>query len=99
VVLELVLLAALGVRLRPFLVRSAVVVVGAGLTAVTILLYGQPSGTVHWHFLLANVSDGSIALSVATFLRVLAIALPMPAAMRATSRAPKVDGRAHVLHG
>ena len=75
-VLELVLIAALGVRLRPFLIRSGVIAVGAGLTAITILLYGQSSGTVHWHFLLITVSDGSIALSVATFLRVLAIALP-----------------------
>ena len=75
-VLEIVLIVALGVRLRPFLVRSGVIVVAAGLTAVTILLYGEPSGTVHWHFLLVNVSDGSISLSLATFLRVLAIALP-----------------------
>jgi energy-coupling factor transport system permease protein len=75
-VLEIVLIFVLGVRLRPFLVRSGVIVVGAGLTAVTILLYGESSGTVHWHFLLANVSDGSISLSLATFLRVLAIALP-----------------------
>ncbi len=75
-ILEIVLIFALGVRLRPFLVRSAVITVAAGLTAITILLYGEPSGTVHWHFLLINVSDGSIALSLATFLRVLAIALP-----------------------
>jgi energy-coupling factor transport system permease protein len=75
-VLELVLIFVLGVRLRTFLIRSAVIVTGAGLTALTILLYGQPGGTVHWHFLLVNVSDGSITLSLATFLRVLAIALP-----------------------
>ena len=75
-VLELVLIAALGVRLRPLLIRTGLIAVGASLTALTILLYGQSSGTVHWHFLLVTVSDGSIALSVATFLRVLAIALP-----------------------
>ena len=75
-VLELALIVVLGVRLRPFLVRGGVIVIGAGLTAITILLYGQASGTVHWHFLLVTVSDGSIALALATFLRVLAIALP-----------------------
>ncbi|MBB5163910.1 energy-coupling factor transporter transmembrane protein EcfT [Mycobacterium sp. AZCC_0083] len=75
-VLEIVLIFVLGVRLRPFLVRAGVIVIGAGLTAVTVLLYGEPSGTVHWHFLLVNVSDGSIGLALATFLRVLAIALP-----------------------
>jgi energy-coupling factor transport system permease protein len=74
--LEVILIAVLGVRLRPFLIRGLVIAAGAGLTALTILLYGQPSGTVHWHFLLIKVSDGSIALALATFLRVLAIALP-----------------------
>ncbi|HEX7826562.1 MAG TPA: energy-coupling factor transporter transmembrane component T [Mycobacterium sp.] len=75
-VLEGVLILVLGIRLRAFIVRSGVIVVAAGLTAVTILLYGEPSGVVHWHFLLVNVSDGSISLALATFLRVLAIALP-----------------------
>ncbi|WP_293239907.1 energy-coupling factor transporter transmembrane component T [Mycolicibacterium sp.] len=75
-VLEVVLILVLGVTLRRFFVRGALIAVAAGLTAITILLYGQPSGTVHWHFLLVNVSDGSITLALATFLRVLAIALP-----------------------
>ena len=75
-ILEVGLVFALGVRLRAFAVRGALIGVAAGLTALTILLYGQPSGTVYWHFLLVNVSDGSIDLAVATFLRVLAIALP-----------------------
>jgi energy-coupling factor transport system permease protein len=75
-VLEIPLLLALGVRWRPFLFRSAVIGVAAALTAVTNLLYGEPRGIVYWHFLLINVSDGSIALAAAMFLRVLAIALP-----------------------
>jgi energy-coupling factor transport system permease protein len=75
-VLEIVLILALRVRLRPFLIRMLVIVVGAALTALTILLYGQVSGTVHWHFLLITISDGSITLALATFLRVLAIAVP-----------------------
>ncbi len=64
---EFVLFTAVGVRLRAALTRGAVVVVAAALTAVTILLYGQTSGTVHWHFFLVTISDGSIALAVATF--------------------------------
>jgi energy-coupling factor transport system permease protein len=75
-VLEIPLFLALGVRLRPFLIRGALISVAAALTAVTNLLYGEPSGTVHWHFLLINVSDGSIELALAMFLRILAIALP-----------------------
>jgi energy-coupling factor transport system permease protein len=95
--LEVVLILALGVRLRPFLVRSAVIGTGAGLTALTILLYGQPSGTVHWHFLLVNVSDGSIALSLATFLRVLAIALPSVFLFIDIEPTELADGLAQVL--
>ena len=75
-VLEIPLLLALRVRLRPFLIRSALVTVAAALTALTNLLYGEPSGTIHWHFLLINVSDGSIDLALAMFLRILAMALP-----------------------
>ncbi|WP_193045535.1 energy-coupling factor transporter transmembrane component T family protein [Mycolicibacterium baixiangningiae] len=75
-VLEIPLLVLLGVRLRSFLIRGGLITVAAGLTALTNLLYGEVSGTVHWHFLLINVSDGSIELALAMFLRVLAIALP-----------------------
>ncbi|MDH6198366.1 energy-coupling factor transport system permease protein [Mycobacterium frederiksbergense] len=73
---EIALFVAIGTKLRAALTRSAVVTVAAALTAVTILLYGQPSGTAYWHFALVTVSDGSITLALATFLRVLAIALP-----------------------
>jgi len=76
VIMELVLLAALRIPVRRLASRCVPVLLAAALTAVTILLYGQSSGEVHWHFLLITVSDGSIALAVATLLRVLAIALP-----------------------
>ena len=75
-VLEIPLFVALRVPLRAFLIRAGLITVAAALTAMTNLLYGEPTGTVHWHFLLINVSDGSIELALAMFLRVLAIALP-----------------------
>lgn len=94
---ELVLFAALGVKLRPALTRAAVVLVAATLTAITILLYGQTAGTVHWHFLLITVSDGSIALAVATFLRVLAIALPSVILFIDVESTELADGLGQVL--
>ncbi len=75
-VLELPLLLALRVPWRPFLVRGGLITLAAALTALTNLLYGEPAGTIHWHFLLINISDGSIELALAMFLRVMAIALP-----------------------
>jgi energy-coupling factor transport system permease protein len=74
--LEIPLIFVLGVRLRPLLIRTGLIAIAAALTALTNLLYGEIRGTVHWHFLLINVSDGSIQLALAMFLRVMAIALP-----------------------
>jgi len=74
-----------------------VVTVAAALTALTNLLYGEPSGTVHWHFLLINVSDGSIELAGAMFLRVLAIALPSVLLFVDVTPTELADGLGQVL--
>lgn len=97
IALELVLFVAVGARLRPVLVRAAMIAGAAALTAVTILLYGQPSGAVHWHFLLITVSDGSIDLALATFLRVLAIALPSVILFADVEPTELADGLGQVL--
>ena len=74
--LELVLFLVLRPRISGFWRRTLAVWIAAPLTAVTIALYGQPSGTVYAEFLFARVSEGSVTLAIATFLRVLAIGLP-----------------------
>lgn len=96
-VLEIGLFVAVGARLRPVLRRGAVLLCAAALTAVTILLYGQAGGTVHWHFLLITVSDGSITLALATFLRVLAIALPSVILFSDVEPTELADGLGQVL--
>jgi|SRR6476620_4171383 energy-coupling factor transport system permease protein len=96
-VLEVILVLALRAPLRSLLTRGAVLVLVAGLTAVTILLYGEPSGVVHWHFLLITVSDGSITLAIATFLRVLAIAVPSVFLFIDTEPTELADGLGQVL--
>lgn len=94
---EIVLFAVVGVRLRAALTRGAVVALAATLTAITILLYGQVSGTVYWHFFLVTISDGSIALAAATFLRVLAIALPSVILFIDVESTELADGLGQVL--
>lgn len=74
--LEILFFLALRLPARTFWLRTLPVWIAAPLTAITIVLYGQPSGTIHFEFLFARVSDGSITLAIATFLRVLAIGLP-----------------------
>lgn len=96
-VLEIPLFVALGVRLRPFLIRGAIITVAAALTALTNLLYGEPRGTVHWQFLLITVSDGSIELALAMFLRVLAIALPSVLLFIDVDATELADGLGQVL--
>ena len=96
-ILEVILVLVLRVPLRAVLTRGALLVVAAGLTAVTILLYGEPAGVVHWHFLLITVSDGSISLALATFLRVLAIAWASVMLFIDTDPTELADGLGQVL--
>ncbi|MGV8912383.1 MAG: energy-coupling factor transporter transmembrane component T family protein [Rhodoglobus sp.] len=74
--LELAVIAFMGIESKRFWLRTLPVWIAAPLTALTILLYGRYSGEVHFEFLLIRISDGSIELALATFLRVLAIGLP-----------------------
>lgn len=96
-VLEIPLFLVLGVRLRPLVVRGGLVAVAAALTALTNLLYGEVRGTVYWHFLLINVSEGSVQLALAMFLRVLAIALPSVLLFADVQATELADGLGQVL--
>ena len=57
-------------------VRLAPIVLAAVLAGLTIVLYGTPSGDSHFRFLFMHVTDGSLALGLATGLRILALAAP-----------------------
>ncbi|HZU93159.1 MAG TPA: energy-coupling factor transporter transmembrane component T [Microbacterium sp.] len=75
-ILEIPLLLLAGLGAREFWTRTAVLWIAAPLSAVTIALYGSPSGAVHFEWLLIRVTDGSLSLAAATAVRVLAIGLP-----------------------
>ena len=95
--LEIIVLAGTGIPLRQFARRSLPVVIAAAFTALTILLYGAVSGRIHLQFLLMVVSDGSIELAIATFLRVLAIALPSIMLFTDVDPTELADGLAQIL--
>ncbi|WP_167139248.1 energy-coupling factor transporter transmembrane component T [Diaminobutyricimonas sp. TR449] len=95
--LEALLLPFAGLSWRQFWLRTSPVWVAAPLTGVTIALYGQSSGQVHWEFVLARVSDGSLELALATMLRVLAIALPAVVLFVTIDPTDLADGLAQVL--
>lgn len=75
-VLSCALFPFAGIGWREFWMRTWPVWLAAPLTGVTIALYGEASGAIHFEWLLVRVSDGSLLLAGATLLRVLAIALP-----------------------
>ena len=94
---EAVLFCFAGVGLRRFIVRTSPVWIAAFFAAITILFYGKPSGESHFRVLLADVTDGSITLSIATLLRVLAIGLPAVVLFITVDPTDLADGFAQVL--
>lgn len=74
--LEFVLFLFAGIGWREFWVRTWPVWLAAPLTGLTIALYGQTRGVVYVDWFVLRISEGSLALALATMLRVLAIALP-----------------------
>ncbi|MCY7325616.1 MAG: energy-coupling factor transporter transmembrane protein EcfT [Microbacteriaceae bacterium] len=95
---ESVLFLFAGLSLRRFALRTLPVTIAAFFSAVTILLYGEPSGQSYLRLLLINVSDGSIELAIATLLRVLAIGLPAVVLFVTVDPTDLADGLAQVLH-
>lgn len=97
VLLELLLLPLLRIPPRRFWLRTLPVWIGAPLTGLTIALYGQPAGAVYFEWLFIRISEGSLALAVATTLRVIAIALPAVALFITIDPTDLADGLAQTL--
>ncbi|AWB89080.1 energy-coupling factor transporter transmembrane component T family protein [Salinibacterium hongtaonis] len=74
--LELVLFCFAGVPLRTLVIRTLPIWLAAPVAGLTIALYGEPSGATYFQWLFMHVSDGSLALALATTVRILAIGLP-----------------------
>lgn len=96
--LECVLFVFAGLSWREFWVRTWPVWVAAPLTALTIALYGEASGEVYLEWFVVRVSEGSLALALATFLRVLAVALPSVVLFVTVDPTDLADGLAQVAH-
>lgn len=95
--LECLLLPFAGLGWREFWTRTWPVWVAAPLTALTIALYGEVSGTVYVDWFVVRISEGSIELALATFFRVLAIALPSVVLFVTVDPTDLADGLAQVL--
>lgn len=96
-VLEAVLFLFAGIGWREFWVRTWPVWLAAPLTGLTIALYGETSGTVYIDWFVLRISEGSLALAVATMLRVLAIALPSVVLFITVDPTDLADGLGQIL--
>lgn len=82
--------AQLGRRLAPLALLGL-------LAAVSMALYGQPSGRVWFGWFLVRVTDGSLALAVAVFVRMLALGLSAVLLFGGIDPTDLGDGLAQVL--
>jgi len=95
--LEFVLFLFAGIGWREFWVRTWPVWLAAPLTGLTIALYGQTSGEVYVDWFVLRISEGSLALALATMLRVLAIALPSVVLFITVDPTDLADGLGQIL--
>lgn len=96
-VLEVLLLPLLRIPPRTLLLRTSPVLVAVPLTALSIALYGRPSGRSWFDLGFAHVTDGSLGLALATALRVLAVGLPAVALFVRVDPTDLADGLAQLL--
>lgn len=96
-IVELALVPLAGLSFRRFWRITAVVWIAAPLGAITILLYGRPSGATWFQAGFVQISEGSAVLALATLLRVLAMALPSIVLFAGVDPTDLADGLAQLL--
>lgn len=79
------------------LLRLWPIAAAAAIGAAATVLYGRVSGQVYLEWGLVRISDGSIALSLAILLRVLAIAVPSVVLFATTDPTDLADGLAQIV--
>lgn len=82
-------LPTIGTRLIPLLLV-------APLGAISMALYGKPGGEVHFHWFLITISDQSLRMALAAFLRVFALGLPTILLFTTVDPTDMADGLAQV---
>ena len=86
-----------GVGWRRLLRCGWPVLLAAPLAAVPMALYGRPEGDTYLQFLLIHVTDNSLQLAAAIFVRVLAVGLPVIVLSADVDPTDLGDGLAQVL--
>lgn len=85
-----------GLSLSRVVTRLIPIGLAAVFSGITIALYGQESGQVFVSWGLVVVSEGSLELALATFLRILAIATPAVVLLAGVDATKLADGLAQL---
>ncbi|WP_375425372.1 energy-coupling factor transporter transmembrane component T family protein [uncultured Friedmanniella sp.] len=94
---ELVLFWAAGLRSSGLWRRTVTVWLAAPLAGVTMALYGRASGASYLELGFVHVTQGSLAIGLATMLRLVAIALPAVVLFATIDPTDLADGLAQRL--
>ncbi|MCI1914745.1 MAG: energy-coupling factor transporter transmembrane protein EcfT [Bifidobacteriaceae bacterium] len=96
--LEMVLLWIGGINPLRVVRRTWPVWIAALGSFITVLLYGKASGAEIFHWGIINVTQGSVTLSIASFIRVAAIAVPSVILALGLDPTDLADGLVQLLH-
>lgn len=97
VVCQLVIFIACGVPVRQLLRRLAPILVLAPIGAISMSLYGRPGGQIWFHWWLITISDRSLLLAVAVFVRILALGSAAVILIGGADPTRMADGMAQIL--
>lgn len=94
---QVVVLRACGVSLRFMATRLLPVLVAAPIAAISMALYGRPGGRIWVDFGLLVVSDQSLMLALAVFIRIFALTLPVLVLLSGVDPTLMGDGLAQIV--
>ena len=97
-VLEFVILMAIGIMPWQMVKSTWPVFVGAPFSALAVLLYGKSGGDTWWQWGLMRVTERSAELALATALRILAIGIPAIIAVLGIDVTDLADSFSQILH-
>lgn len=96
--LEVITFWAAGIRPSQMLRRLVPVIIVAVIASASMALYGRPGGPVFVHWWLIEISQRSLLMSLAVFLRVLALALAAVILLGRVDPTLMADGLAQLGH-
>ena len=88
---------ALGFGTQRMLRRLLPLLVVGPVAAISMALYGEPGGTIHLAWGLVVISDQSLWLALAVFIRVFALGIPTILLLTTVDPTDMADGLAQVM--